>query len=138
MKMRIERQDARTSRKETPRQTNQLFVVLGVFYLGVLASWRSLTFSQLPPQGLNPESFYGKDSTQGVYVRDSAVALEKHDLGAVGMLKHCKPLVWPVELHDEAEYVPPERQSSIVVKDDQFGNCLRPVAWRMAWHHIVL
>ncbi len=26
---------------------------------------------------LDPDSFYGKDSTQGVYVRDSAVALEK-------------------------------------------------------------
>lgn len=29
------------------------------------------------PQGLNPESMYGKESAQGVYVRDSAVALEK-------------------------------------------------------------
>src|SRR5215218_5330277 len=27
--------------------------------------------------GLDPNSFYGKDSTEGVYVRDSALALEK-------------------------------------------------------------
>lgn len=31
----------------------------------------------LPKDGLNPDSFYGKDSAQGVYVRDSAIALEK-------------------------------------------------------------
>jgi cellulose synthase operon protein C len=29
------------------------------------------------PQGLNPDSFYGRDSGEGVYVRDSAIALEK-------------------------------------------------------------
>src|SRR5688572_26022612 len=38
------------------------------------------SLAQLPQQGLNPESFYGKDSQQGVYVRDSAVALEKFAL----------------------------------------------------------
>lgn len=34
---------------------------------------------QQPPAqpGINPESMYGKESAQGVYVRDSAVALEK-------------------------------------------------------------
>ena len=38
---------------------------------------------QEPPQaqGLNPTDFYGKESNQGVYVRDSAVALEKFALG---------------------------------------------------------
>src|SRR5688572_11324457 len=30
--------------------------------------------------GLDPNSFYGKDSTEGVYVRDSALALEKFAL----------------------------------------------------------
>src|SRR5689334_22498033 len=54
------------------------------------------------------------------------------------MLKHRKPLAWPVELHDKTEYVPPERQRSIVVKHDQFGNCLRPVAWWVTWHCSVL
>ena len=29
---------------------------------------------------LDPNSFYGKDSTEGVYVRDSALALEKFAL----------------------------------------------------------
>ena len=36
-----------------------------------------------PPQpaaGLDPNSFYGKESTEGVYVRDSALALEKFAL----------------------------------------------------------
>jgi outer membrane protein assembly factor BamB len=34
----------------------------------------------IAPDGLNPESIYGKDSNQGVYVRESAVALEKFAL----------------------------------------------------------
>ena len=33
-----------------------------------------------PGAGLDPNSFYGKDSTEGVYVRDSALALEKFAL----------------------------------------------------------
>lgn len=33
------------------------------------------------PPGQNPTDFYGKESNQGVYVRDSAVALEKLALG---------------------------------------------------------
>jgi outer membrane protein assembly factor BamB len=33
------------------------------------------------PAAFNPDSFYGKDSTSGVYVRDSAVALENFALG---------------------------------------------------------
>ena len=33
-----------------------------------------------PGPGLDPNSFYGKESTEGVYVRDSALALEKFAL----------------------------------------------------------
>ena len=35
---------------------------------------------QAQPGALDPNSFYGKDSTEGVYVRDSALALEKFAL----------------------------------------------------------
>jgi len=35
---------------------------------------------QQPGAALDPNSFYGKESTEGVYVRDSALALEKFAL----------------------------------------------------------
>ena len=45
---------------------------------------RAAAVQQQPVQGpagaLDPNSFYGKDSTEGVYVRDSALALEKFAL----------------------------------------------------------
>src|SRR5205814_7835307 len=41
---------------------------------------RILPIQQAPGGALDPNSFYGKDSTEGVYVRDSALALEKFAL----------------------------------------------------------
>ena len=54
---------------------------LATLFLLVLVS-SALTFAQLQQQQQlhNPSSLYGRDTTQGVYVRDSAVAVEKFAL----------------------------------------------------------
>ncbi len=49
-----------------------LYLCLSVFICG-------LSF-RLSAQNVNPQSLYGRDTTQGVYVRDSAVAVEKFAL----------------------------------------------------------
>lgn len=49
--------------------------------------------------GSNPQSLYGKDSTQGVYVRDSAVAVEK--LALADHMKHLKEWGKSAEVYQE-------------------------------------
>lgn len=61
---------------------NRLIRPAKVFALSAaLVVFPSFAFAQdVPVAGLNPDSFYGKDSPSGVYVRDSAAALEKFAL----------------------------------------------------------
>ncbi|MCC7349629.1 MAG: PQQ-binding-like beta-propeller repeat protein [Phycisphaerales bacterium] len=56
-------------------------LILALGLGGVMARGDDAPAEQPPAQGLNPTDFYGKESNQGVYVRDSAVALEKFALG---------------------------------------------------------
>src|SRR6478672_10030727 len=50
-------------------------------------------------QDANPASLYGKDSTQGVYVRDSAVAVEKFALAE--RMEHLKEWAKSADVYQE-------------------------------------
>jgi outer membrane protein assembly factor BamB/tetratricopeptide (TPR) repeat protein len=54
---------------------------------------------EMRADGSNPNSLYGKDSTQGVYVRDSAVAVEK--LALADHMKHLKEWGKSAEVYQE-------------------------------------
>ncbi|MCC6424670.1 MAG: PQQ-binding-like beta-propeller repeat protein [Phycisphaerales bacterium] len=56
-------------------------MILALILGGVIARGDDAPPEMPPAQGMNPTDFYGKESNQGVYVRDSAVALEKFALG---------------------------------------------------------